>query len=144
WSWLFLLNIPLCGLLIVLILAGMRPERLHPHEFFRADWLGIAGLMLGLASLVIVLEQGQKENWFDSAAICWLTGLGLAGLAMIVVSQATTQHPVLKLRLLKRIDYAAVCLCSMIGGAGSFAGLYLVPTFLGAIAGYDAQQTGLV
>jgi hypothetical protein len=31
------------------------------------DWLGILGLAAGLGALTVVLEEGQRLQWFDSA-----------------------------------------------------------------------------
>jgi len=35
----------------------------------RADWLGIVGMTAGLSALTVVLEDGQRERWFESSMI---------------------------------------------------------------------------
>jgi len=144
WHWIFYMNLPLGGLMLGMIVWGMDPEPMRRDELAKADWLGIAGLVLALAGLVVVLEEGQRKNWFDSTEIVTLTLLSLTGFAMILWSQFRAAHPVLKFRLMRDPRYCAAIVCiSTIGGA-PYAVVYLISTFLGTIAGYNAQQTGVV
>jgi DHA2 family multidrug resistance protein len=144
WHWLFFMNLPIAVLLIALLLIGI--ERASPkwEELGKADWVGIAGLALFLGGLTIILEEGQRDNWFDSPMIVKLSLLSAAGFAMVLFSQFTLAHPVVKLRLLLIPSFAAVFGIMLVVGAGSFTLLYVVPVFLGTIAGYDAEQTGLI
>jgi DHA2 family multidrug resistance protein len=144
WHWIFFINIPLGAMLITMTMLGLDKEPIRREELARADWIGITGLAAALASLTIVLEEGQRQNWFESNEIIYLTLLALAGFALILWSQIRTDHPVLKLRLLRSRSFAATIICAVTMGGAPFAVVYLIPTFLGAIAGYNAQQTGIV
>ena len=77
WSWCFFVNVPVGVALIALLYAGL-PKSPHDwHQFVNADWLGIIGLSAGLSSLTVVLEEGQRDNWFDSRMIVWLSVLAV-------------------------------------------------------------------
>lgn len=144
WTWCFLVNLPVCAALVALLLGGLPAERPRWPEFFKADWLGIVGLAIGLSSLTVVLEEGQRERWFDSSMIVLLTIVTLAGFLLIAVSQATAPKPILRLSLLRNPRYASVIIIVVAVGAGLYGVSYLVPQFLSLIAGYNAQQSGAV
>lgn len=62
WRWIFFINLPL-GLLTVLLALAFLPQDGDRAPAGRAiDWPGIALLAAGLASLQVVLEQGQQSD----------------------------------------------------------------------------------
>ena len=144
WSWCFFINLPVCALLVGLLLAGLPHSRGRPELFVNADWLGIAGLTAFLSCLTVVLEEGQRDRWFESSTIVWLTAISAAGLAALLVSQATASQPVIKLRLLLNAGYASVILIVVTVGTVLYGILYVLPQFLSGIAGYNAEQSGRV
>src|SRR5476651_487737 len=66
WSWCFFINLPVCAGLIALLLLGLPTHHPQWDALKQADWLGIVGLSAGLSSLAVVLEEGQRERWFES------------------------------------------------------------------------------
>ncbi|MDB5395056.1 MAG: EmrB/QacA family drug resistance transporter [Rhodospirillales bacterium] len=144
WHWLFLMNLPIAVILLFMLYLGI--ERASPDwdELGRADWFGIAGLAMFLSGLTVILEEGQRENWFDSTLITRLTIMATVGFILVLVTQFTSTRPVVKLRLLAKSNYRAVVGIMILFGAGSFTLLYVIPVFLGIIAGYDAEQTGFI
>jgi DHA2 family multidrug resistance protein len=144
WAWCFFLNLPICAALITLLFMGLDAEKVRWRLFATADWLGIAGLALGLSFLTIVLEEGQRERWFESQYIIAGTVLMVIGFIMLAVAQATNPDPVIKLNLLLNKNYASVIFIVVIVGASLYSVLYLLPQFLSIIAGYNAEQSGFV
>ncbi|MFT3907427.1 MAG: DHA2 family efflux MFS transporter permease subunit [Steroidobacteraceae bacterium] len=144
WSWCFFVNIPVGVMLVALLYAGLPKERIDWHQIVNADWLGIFGLAMGLSSLTVVLEEGQRANWFDSNMIVWLSILAVVGIAMLGIAQFTAKHPVVKLRLLANRSYASVILIVFAVGAGLYSVSYLLPQFLAGIAVYNAEQSGAI
>jgi DHA2 family multidrug resistance protein len=142
WHWLFFMNLPIAVFLVFMLYLGIAGARPDPTELGKADWMGIAGLAMFLGSLTVILEEGQREYWFDSSLIRWLTAISVTGFVLVMIAQFTVPHPVVKLRLLLKSSYRAVFGIVMLIGAGSFTMLYVVPVFLGTIAGYNAEQTG--
>jgi MFS transporter, DHA2 family, multidrug resistance protein len=144
WSWCFFINLPVCLALITLLLAGLAPDRPKWDAFFNADWLGIVGLAIGLSSLTVVLEEGQRKQWFESQAIVTLTCVALAGMTLIAVSQFVAKKPILRLSLMRNPRYASVIIIVFVVGAGLYGISYLVPQFLSLVAGYNAEQSGAI
>ena len=142
WSWCFFVNVPVGVALIMLLYAGLPKAVPDWHQFVNADWLGIAGLAAGLSSLTVVLEEGQRENWFDSRMIVWLTVVSAIGIGTLIAGQFVTKKPVVRLSLLANKSYASVIFIVFTVGAGLYCVSYLLPQFLSIIAGYNAEQSG--
>ena len=144
WSWCFFVNLPVCAALVALLYLGLPPARPHWRLFVQADWLGIIGLATGLSSLTVVLEEGQRERWFDSRMIVWLTVVAAVGILVMLVGQFVARTPIARLRLLANRSYASVIVIVFTVGAGFYCITYLLPQFLSGIAGYNAAQSGSV
>lgn len=91
WRWCFFLNLPISIALITLLITGLPTERMNLQRFISADWLGILGLAMGLSSLTVVLEEGQREHWFDSLLIIWLSIATVTGFFLIAVGNCAQQ-----------------------------------------------------
>jgi DHA2 family multidrug resistance protein len=122
----------------------MPHQKANIHELVGADWLGIVGLSIGLSSLTIVLEEGQRDRWFESTLIVTLTITAAIGIAAMLVAQFTSRRPVIKLRLLKNRSYASVIVIIIAIGMVLYDILYVLPQFLSGVAGYNAEQSGWV
>ena len=144
WAWCFFLNLPICAALVALLLMGLDAEKVRWKLFATADWLGIAGLALGLSFLTIVLEEGQRERWFESEYIIAGTVLMVIGFILLAISQLKNPEPVIKLNLLLNKNYASVIFIVVVVGASLYSVLYLLPQFLSIVAGYNAEQSGFV
>ncbi|WP_323122381.1 MDR family MFS transporter [Burkholderia alba] len=144
WSWCFFLNLPVCLLLMTLLIVGLPSDRPQWHTFFNADWLGIAGLAIGLSSLTVVLEEGQRERWFESHMIVMLSWVSFAGMVLIALSQLTSKRPIMRLSLMRNPRYASVIVIVFAVGAALYGVSYLLPQFLSLVAGYNAQQSGAI
>jgi DHA2 family multidrug resistance protein len=144
WQWCFFLNIPIAGALVTLLLLGLPHQKSSPEALAQADWFGIAGMTVGLSCLTIVLEEGQRERWFDSHLIVVLTIAAAIGLATLGVAQFTAKRPVIKLRLMLNRSYASVIVIITVVGMVLYGILYVLPQFLSGIAGYNAEQSGKV
>ena len=144
WSWCFFMNLPICLALMTLLIVGLPSDRPHWEAFLKADWLGIVGLAIGLSSLTIVLEEGQRERWFESSMIVTLTCVSVFGMLLIAASQLTAKKPIMRLSLMRNPNYASVIVIVSAVGAALYGVSYLLPQFLGVVAGYNAEQSGAI
>ena len=144
WRWCFFLNLPISAGLAVLLLLGLPHQRSRIDELVSADWLGILGMTTGLSCLTVVLEEGQRDRWFESGGIVALTVASVCGFVALAVAQVTAKRPVIKLRLMLNRSYASVILIVVVIGMVLYGILYVLPQFLSLISGYNAQQSGQV
>jgi DHA2 family multidrug resistance protein len=144
WRWCFFLNLPIAGGLIALLLLGLPHEKSRLGQFVRADWLGIVGMTAGLSCLTVVLEEGQRDRWFESGFIVLLSVISVIGFVALGIAQATVKQPVIKLRLMLNRSYASVILIIVVVGMVLYGILYVLPQFLSIIAGYNSEQSGRI
>lgn len=144
WHYAFFINVPICAILIVMLLVGLPKGRMKLDELVNADWMGVIGMVLGLGGLTVVLEEGHREQWFESALIWQLSAMTLFGFALIAAGQFFAKRPVVKLALLRNRAFAAVFGLSLILGGVMFGTAYVIPQFLAAIADYNAMQAGKI
>lgn len=142
WKWCFFINLPVCIALITLLVVGLPADKPHWHDLIHADWIGIVGLSIGLSSLTLVLEEGQRRQWFESREIVTFTCVTLVGFILIGISQFVADKPIMRLSLMRNLRYASVIVIVSAVGAGLYGVSYLVPQFLSLIAGYNAEQSG--
>ena len=144
WHYAFFINVPICAILVTLLMLGLPHEKPKLHLFGQADWKGIAGLTLGLGGLTVFLEDGQREQWFDSNLIRVMFTTMLVGFALLFWGQATATRPIIKLKLLLDRQFGAVALMGVVLGVVLYGTAYAIPQFLSSIADYNALQSGKV
>lgn len=144
WHYAFFINVPICAVLMALLLLGLPHERPDWSEIRYADWLGIAGMALGLGGLTVVLEEGQREQWFESELIWKLSAATLLGFALLAGGQILARKPVIRLRLLLDRQFGSVAIMAVVLGIVLYGTSYIVPQFVSIIANYNALQAGQV
>jgi DHA2 family multidrug resistance protein len=144
WHYAFFLNVPICIGLIILLLVGLPKSKPEPGQLAQADWLGIFGLAAFLGGLTVVLEEGEREQWFASNTIVWLTMLSFVGFCVMLVGQFTAKRPVIRLKLLIDRQFGSVVMMGIAVGMVIYGTSYVIPQFLSSISNYNALQSGKI
>ncbi|CDG81762.1 DHA2 family efflux MFS transporter permease subunit [Janthinobacterium agaricidamnosum] len=144
WPSIFYINWVPGVLLIAGMMYGLEREPKNLTLLWKADWLGIACMALGLGSLTIFLEEGNTKDWFDSLFIITFAGLAIAGLLGWVITNATSKEPFVNLSLYGTRNFLVATVLSAVTGMGLYGSAFLLPLFLGQIAGYSPMQIGEV
>jgi MFS transporter, DHA2 family, multidrug resistance protein len=146
WSWhyIFYLNVVPGLLAIALQLYALDPERPQWVELKHADWLGIVAMAIGLSCMTFVLEEGQREEWFDSRVIVAASIAAVLGIAIFLIAELTDDRPFINLRLLANPSVGGSGILMAVFGATAFGSVYLIPSYLAQVQGYNAQQIGEV
>ena len=144
WHYAFFINVPLCAVLVVLLLVGLPHRKARLDLLVEADWMGIAGLALGLGGLTVFLEEGQRELWFASSLIRIMALVSATGFALLFAGQIYSRRPVIKLKLLLDRQFGSVALMGMVLGVVLYGTSYVIPQFLASIADYNALQSGKI
>ena len=147
WRWIFYINVPVGILSIVLtsLLVSDPPymKRLKPRDGFRIDYVGIGLISLGLGSMQIILDKGQREDWFSSGFIRVFAVLMLVGIIAGILWELRQDHPVVDLRMLKDRNFAIATSAMFFLGFVLYASTVLIPQFLQQMMGYTAELAGL-
>lgn len=149
WPWIFYVNVPVGILAVIFTLTFIKdPERLRnlkPRPLGSIDWLGIGLLIAGVGSLQLVLEQGEREDWFESGYITTFAVLSVLGILAFLWRELTAKNPVVDLRVLAKSRNLSIgAVLSFILGFGLFASVFIFPIFTQRILGFTAAQTGLL
>jgi DHA2 family multidrug resistance protein len=99
-------------------------------------------MALGLGGLTVVLEEGEREQWFSSPDIRWLALTSVIGFILLAIGQVRARHPVIQLRLLRDRQFGAVVAMAMVVGVALYGTAYVIPQFLSGIADYNSLQSG--
>lgn len=144
WHYAFFLNLPVGIALVTLLLLAIPHQPAKLHLIREADWLGILGLALGLGALTVVLEEGEREQWFESSLIITLSLISLLGFALLGLGQVIARKPVIRLSLLLNRQFGSVVAMVTVVGMVIYGTSYAIPQFLATIAGYNSLQAGQV
>ena len=143
WPWIFYINVPL-GFVAAFMIATYVHDSEHQRRAPSVDYIGIALLVVSVASLQYLLEYGQRDDWFDSALMTTLAITGVVGGVLLVWRELTTDHPVIDFRVLRHRQMWVGTLLGIVMGVGLFAGAFTLPVFLQGNLRMSAQQTGIV
>jgi MFS transporter, DHA2 family, multidrug resistance protein len=147
WRWIFFVNIPVG--IISLILTGrliFDPPYMKraKQKTFRIDYIGLGLLALGLGSLQVVLDKGERDDWFGSHFILILTIICVAALIGVIVWEWLHKHPIIDLHLFKDRSFGIGVLLMFMVGFALMSSTVLIPLFLQTMMGYTAEKAGLV
>jgi MFS transporter, DHA2 family, multidrug resistance protein len=147
WRWIFFLNVPV-GVISVLMISMLIVE---PHagfkgfgSGFRIDFLGLGFLGLGLGLLQVVLDKGERDDWFGSPFILWAAIVAVASLVALVIWEFVTDHPVVDLRLFKDRNFAISTFMMYVLGFVLYGTTVSLPILLQTLMGYTAMRSGMV
>ncbi len=148
WRWIFFINIPvgIVSLLLTSVLISDPPHmaRKSFRTGLKVDYIGIGLLSLGLGSLQIVLDKGQREDWFASNFILVFTALMVLGLAAAIVWELRQREPVVDLRMLGEKNFLLATFAMFFLGFVLYGSTVMLPLFLQTLLGYPATAAGMV
>jgi DHA2 family multidrug resistance protein len=144
WRALFYINVLIGPAAVTMQLIGLEKAAARWGALREGDWLGIGLMALGLPSLTFVLEEGQREGWFESNLITGASVLSALAMVGFVARQLTAERPLINLRLLAIPSVGGSCFLMTVLGAVSFGSIYIIPLYCAQILGYNAQQIGYV
>ncbi|HEV7226031.1 MAG TPA: DHA2 family efflux MFS transporter permease subunit [Pirellulales bacterium] len=151
WHWIFFINVPvgLVSLLLSYVFLVEPPaEKQHRErmrrEGFRVDYAGFGLAAVGLGCLQVVLDKGEREDWFGSNFIVGFTVVSVAALLLLVLWELTRDDPIVDLPLLAHRGFLAANLVMLSLGFILFGTTQLLPQMVQEILGYTATSAGLV
>jgi len=144
WRWTFYINVPVGVLAILLVqLFVEEPPYIKHRGRLRVDYLGFGLMALALGTLQVVLDRGQKDDWFDAAWIRWATAVMLTSGAAFVVRELKVRQPIVDLRVLADRNFALGTVFMGIVGVVLYSTTALLPLFMQTLINYPAFQSGL-
>ncbi len=154
WRWLFFLNVTVTILSLILTNRFVEdpPHLVKERERLRTsktqvDYLGFAFTALAFASLEVVLDKGQEDDWFGSHFITTMVVFAVAGFVALIaweINQVRKNHkPIIEVRLLTKPSFALAFSMMFLFGVVMYGSTILLPQFQQELLGYTAKDAGL-
>jgi DHA2 family multidrug resistance protein len=149
WRWVFYINIPI-GLLslflsdiVVTDSDRMKEEMRKTRESgLKVDFIGIILVALAFGCLEVVLDKGQRDDWFESNFIVSFLIVSLTALASGIWWELYHHDPVVDLTLLRERNFALANFFYFMFGFVLIGSTVLIPQMLQGLFGYTAYQSG--
>src|SRR5438046_9152450 len=120
WRWIFYINVPVGILSLVLtnLLVSDPPymKKANLKAGFRIDYIGMGLISLGLGSMQIILDKGQREDGFASDFIIGFFALMMVGIIAGIDSEWRVKAPLVECKMLKDRNYAIATLAMLFRG----------------------------
>src|SRR5579863_817613 len=146
WRWIFFINIPV-GILSMLLTSRLIQD---PPYFKRRklsetkiDYVGLGFVALGLGTLQVVLDKGQRDDWFASHFIVTLSLIAAAALIFVLIWEWRHKDPIIDLHLFRDRTFAVSNSLMFMLGFALLGSTLLLPLFSQTLLGYTAERAGL-
>jgi len=141
WRWVFLVNLPVGGIALAVIMLTM-PRR-APQEQHAIDWLGAGVLAAGTASLLLGLVWGSEHGWDSGRVQVALAAAAVFGVVFALVERRVAE-PILPFDVLRNPIVASSIACMALVGMAMFGTISYVPLFVQGVIGTSATSSGVV
>ena len=146
WRWIFFVNIPV-GIISLLLTQRLiqDPPYMKRRKLSetRIDYIGLGLVALGLGALQIVLDKGQREDWFESHFIVVLSIVSAAALIFVIFWEWNHKDPIIDLHLFRERTFATANFLMFMLGFALLGSTLLLPLFMQTLLGYTAERSGL-
>ena len=146
WRWIFFINIPV-GILSILLTSRLIQDppyfRRRKLKETHIDYVGLGFVALGLGTLQVVLDKGQRDDWFESHFILTLTMIAVASLIFVIFWEWYNRDPIIDLHLFRDRTFGVSNLLMFMLGFALLGSTLLLPLFMQTLMGYSAEQAGL-
>jgi DHA2 family multidrug resistance protein len=147
WRWIFFINIPV-GVISILLttLFIYDPPYLVRKSLrgLRIDYIGLGLLSVGLGFLQVVLDKGERNDWFGSNFILGCALIAGVGLIGAFIWELTREDPIVDFRMLKDRNFLLATFTMFMLGFVLYGSTVLLPLMLQTLMGYTALLSGLV
>jgi DHA2 family multidrug resistance protein len=145
WRWIFFINIPvgLISLMLTHRLIQDPPYLRQQKKNRRVDYIGLGLLAVGLGFLQVVLDKGERDDWFASHFILVTTVVSIAALIALVIWEWRNADPIIDLHLFRERSFAIGTFLMFMVGFALMSSTVLLPLFMQTILGYTAEKAGL-
>jgi len=146
WRWIFFINIPV-GIISILLTTRLIQDppyfKRRKLSETRIDYVGLGFVALGLGTLQIILDKGQREDWFESHFIVILSVICAISLIFVVIWEWRHKDPIIDLHLFRDRTFGVSNLLMFMLGFALLGSTLLLPLFSQTLLGYTAEEAGL-
>jgi DHA2 family multidrug resistance protein len=145
WHWCFLINGPV-GIVTIALIAAIfhEPAAATKSTKRRFDLIGFLLVATFLGALEVVLDRGQREDWFSSGFIVTFAAITVLAFVGMIPWELRRRDPMIDMRMLGTRQFGSCFVVMMAVGAILYATTQFLPTLVQEQYGYTAEWAGFV
>ncbi|WP_203905338.1 MDR family MFS transporter [Virgisporangium aliadipatigenens] len=144
WRWMFLINVPVCGMALLLALVLLPRGADRPGERRPLDTRGLLLLSPGLAALVYGLSAAGDSGRPDTRAVLGILGGTLLLGGFVLHALRRRDAALVDVRLFADRGFGASAAALCLYGVAMFGIVILLPLFDQIVLGGDTLEAGLL
>ncbi len=141
WRFVFFINVPTGLAAFTMIFIFVRETPLQPRRF---DFIGFLALATALIAFQLMLDRGERLDWFNSTEIVLEAGIGIAALYVFVVHIVTARQPFVDPALFKNRNFIIGMIYIFSLAVMIFGFLGIFPGMLQNHLGYSILASGIL
>lgn len=142
WHWTFWINVPVGIVTLIVIIKTLHLP--HVTVAHKIDYLGITTMIPAVTSLILVTTWGGNQYDWNSPTIVGLIGVFAVFTALFIFIEHKAAEPIVPLNLFKSKTFTLAAIIGLAIGAGMFAAISYLPTYLQIVSGVTATNSGLL
>jgi DHA2 family multidrug resistance protein len=144
WHWIFFINIPIGALSVAMTTLFIRDPSYMKRTALTIDYMGLIMLGLWVGCLQMILDRGQREDWFASGLIVTLAVVTTVALVLFVFTEISARHPIVDLGVFRDYSFCVGNVVVFFILVNLFGSIVLLPIYLQTLMGYTASLAGIV
>ena len=142
WRWIFYINLPIGVLAFFMVSAFLFDAPFHKRPQ-RVDLSGIALMVIGFGGLQLMLDLGERHDWFESGLVVGLGVVAVCAIVGFILRETTAREPILDLSVFNDRNFAVGTVAFFLIAFGFNSSLLLLALYTQKVLGYDAWTSGL-
>jgi MFS transporter, DHA2 family, multidrug resistance protein len=143
WRWIFYINIPISVLSLTMTSIYVHDPPYLRRGVAKVDYLGLGLLAVGIGALQVVLDNGERKDWFQTPWLMELAVISVLCIVFLIWWESRTEHPIIDLSVFRVRNFTPGVLLIFSLGIALYGSLVLLPVFLQSLLGYTAMQSGM-
>ena len=143
WRWVFFVNV-LPGILATLLVMMFVRDPQAPKRI-PIDAIGMGLLAVGLATMQYVLDEGERNGWFDDSTIMLCTAISVVALAGFIAWELWgTKSPAVALRVFRDRNVWSVSIVNFAIGAAMYGLVFIQPQYVQTSLNFTTTMAGML
>ena len=144
WNYVFFISIPFCIAAFIMVSMFIEdPPYIKSSTASKFDTLGMLFLIIWIASFQVMVDNGQKNGWFDSPYITKLGIISLIAFICLIWRELKCKNPLLDLKIFRNWNFTVGTIILTILFGVAYGTIAILPQFLQNLLGYDSYLSGL-
>lgn len=140
WPSIFYFSLPMTGLIFFAMALLLNERRVEQNQSF--DFFGLITFAAGMIGLQMLLDRGERLEWFASTEIWIEAGTSVLGFYLFIVHVLTTKEHFLRTRLFRDRNLVLSTIISFALGFVLLPTLALTSPMLEELLNYPVDTTG--